>query len=73
MLYCSIPNFVLESSESTESKAVTSVADVFNWFSQKKKEKHCESYAITQTTLEQIFVRVAGEGNENEFDDKKTV
>jgi hypothetical protein len=56
MLYCSIPNFVLESSESTESKAVTSVADVFNWFSQKKKEKLIKTYSITQATLEHIFV-----------------
>jgi hypothetical protein len=38
-----------------------SLSHIFEWFYKKKEEKSIESYSITQTTLEQIFVQVAGE------------
>jgi hypothetical protein len=37
------------------------LAHVFDLFHKKKEEKTIESYSITQTTLEQIFVHLAGE------------
>jgi hypothetical protein len=38
-----------------------SLSHIFEWFYKKKEERSIESYSITQTTLEQIFVQVAGE------------
>jgi hypothetical protein len=37
------------------------LAHVFKFFNDKKEQNEIESYSITQTTLEQIFVQLAGE------------
>ena len=46
-----------------------SLSRVFEWFNQKKEEKSIESYSITQTTLEQIFVQVAGDERDTNTDE----
>jgi hypothetical protein len=38
-----------------------SLSHIFEWFYKKKEEKSIGSYSITQTTLEQIFIHLAGE------------
>jgi len=40
------------------------LAHVFKFFNDKKEQNEIESYSITQTTLEQIFVRLAGQDQE---------
>jgi hypothetical protein len=49
-----------------------SLSRVFEWFNGKKEEKAIESYSITQTTLEQIFVQIAGEDQDTNLEDSKT-
>ena len=62
ILYCTVPfsssNRI--SSGSTNTKK-SNLAYMFDLFHRKKKEKSIESYSITQTTLEQIFIGVAGD------------
>ena len=53
MLFCNIP-FASQSQSTT-------LAQIFQILNQKKEEKLIETYALTQTTLEQIFVQLAGE------------
>ena len=64
MLYCNVP---IESSTDHQQKSTTSqynLAHVFKFFNDKKDQNEIESYSITQTTLEQIFVRLAGQDQE---------
>jgi len=53
MLFCNIPF-----AGQTQS---TTLAQIFQILNRKKEEKLIETYALTQTTLEQIFVQLAGE------------
>jgi len=50
----------------------TSLSDLFDWFNKKKEEKSIESYSITQTTLEQIFIQIAGDEEDTNTDENKT-
>jgi hypothetical protein len=61
MLYCTVPFSTSNSSERVTSAHFMSLSHIFEWFNKKKEEKSIESYSITQTSLEQIFVQVAGE------------
>lgn len=64
MLYCNVP---IASSVDSQQKSTTSpynLAHVFKFFNDKKDQNEIESYSITQTTLEQIFVRLAGQDQE---------
>lgn len=55
MLFCNIPFAAQSQSQST------ALAQIFQILNRKKEEKLIETYALTQTTLEQIFVQLAGE------------
>jgi hypothetical protein len=59
MLYCNAP---ISSLVDRQHNVATSynLAHVFEFFNDKKERSEIESYSITQTTLEQIFVRLAG-------------
>lgn len=54
MLFCNVP-FVSDSQRSQN------LADIFHVLNRKKEQGLIETYALTQTTLEQIFVQLAGE------------
>ena len=40
------------------ASSLLNLSHIFELFTKKKEEKMIESYAITQTTLEQIFVHL---------------
>ncbi len=61
MLFCTVPFSTSNLSHRISSGRFMSLSHIFEWFYKKKEEKSIESYSITQTTLEQIFVQVAGE------------
>lgn len=60
MIYCNVPITSLTDREQ-KSTPQYSLAHVFKFFNNKKEQHEIESYSITQTTLEQIFVRLAGQ------------
>ena len=59
MLFCTVPSS--GALPPIERAHFVSLARIFEWLNERKNAKSIESYSITQTTLEQIFVRVAGE------------
>lgn len=69
MLYCTVPFATTNASQRVTSARSMSLSRVFEWFNQKKEEKSIESYSITQTTLEQIFVQVAGDERDTNTDE----
>jgi hypothetical protein len=71
MLYCTVPFSPSNSSQRVTSARFMSLSHIFEWFNQKKEEKSIESYSITQTTLEQIFVQIAGEEHDTDSDVNK--
>ena len=64
MLFCNVP-FSNDNNNSNINQSTTStstnLARIFQILNQKKEERLIETYALTQTTLEQIFVQLAGE------------
>jgi hypothetical protein len=71
MLYCTVPFSTSNTSQSITSGRFMNLSHVFEWFHKKKEEKSIESYSITQTTLEQIFVQLAGDEQEMNTDENK--
>lgn len=69
MLYCTVPFTKSNATQRVTSGRSMSLSRVFEWFNKKKEEKSIESYSITQTTLEQIFVQVAGDESETNTDE----
>ena len=69
MLYCTVPFTKPSATQRVTSGRSMSLSRVFEWFNKKKEEKSIESYSITQTTLEQIFVQVAGDEPETNTDE----
>jgi hypothetical protein len=65
MLFCSVPFATRNSSEHMTDGRLMGLSSVFEWFNMKKQEKSIESYSITQTTLEQIFVHLAGDDQDS--------
>jgi hypothetical protein len=63
MLYCNVPISSLTDRQQSETRQYN-LADVFKFFNDKREQNKIESYSITQTTLEQIFVRLAGQDQE---------
>ena len=62
MLYCTIP-FSMKTSAAAASSSynhssLLNLSHIFELFAKKKEENLIETYAITQTTLEQIFVHL---------------
>ena len=58
MLFCSVP-------------FSTGLSHVFGVLNAKKEEKLIETYSVTQTSLEQIFVQLAGEDEETTADRRR--
>jgi hypothetical protein len=71
MLYCTVPFSPSNTSQRVKSGRFISLSSVFEWFNKKKEEKSIESYSLTQTTLEQIFVQVAGDDEDENSDESK--
>jgi hypothetical protein len=63
MLYCTVPMSSLTIDQSSTTLSYN-LAHVFKFFNDKKEQNKIESYSITQTTLEQIFIRLAGQDQE---------
>ncbi len=61
MLYCTVPFSSVNRAQNYSWGPSFNLAHIFDLFHMKKQEKSIESYSITQTTLEQIFVHLAGE------------
>ena len=60
MLFCSVP-FGSDSSSS-------GLSHVFGVLNAKKEEKLIETYSVTQASLEQIFIQLAGDDEETTED-----
>ncbi len=65
MLYCNVPISSLTNYQNNTTLSYD-LAHVFKFFNDKKQQNEIESYSITQTTLEQIFVRLAGQDQETD-------
>ena len=63
MLFCNIPF-----SRAGQSSNSMSLGRIFQVLNRKKEERLIETYSLTQTTLEQIFVQLAGEDEESKND-----
>ncbi|CAF4147319.1 unnamed protein product [Rotaria sp. Silwood2] len=71
ILFCTVPFSAINSSRNIASTYSLKLGHVFDLFNKKKEEKSIESYSITQTTLEQIFVHLAGEDQYINTDENK--
>jgi hypothetical protein len=60
MFYCTVPISSTTNSQNTSTPSYN-LAHAFEFFNDKKQKNEIESYSLTQTTLEQIFVRLAGQ------------
>ena len=65
MLFCNVP---FANNNQSATSMSTSLACIFQILNQKKEERLIETYALTQTTLEQIFVQLAGEDEDLDKD-----
>jgi ABC-type multidrug transport system ATPase subunit len=61
MLFCNVPFSSMTSNEGNQTNVPFNLARVFEILNARKEQKMIESYSVTQTTLEQIFVQLAGE------------
>ncbi|CAF0848696.1 unnamed protein product [Rotaria sordida] len=71
ILFCTVPFSSISRSSNFTNTYSLKLAHVFDLFNKKKEEKSIESYSITQTTLEQIFVHLAGEDQYINTDENK--
>ena len=65
MLFCNIP-YASNGRQATD--ASTNLARIFRILNEKKEGKMIETYSLTQTSLEQIFVQLAGEDEDAPVD-----
>jgi len=68
MLFCNVP---FSSNNQSTTTISTSLASIFKILNRNKEERLIETYALTQTTLEQIFVQLAGEDEDLSNDDSQ--
>ncbi len=61
MLFCNVPFSYSSSNDENQTRVSFNLARVFQILNTKKEQRVIESYSVTQTTLEQIFVQLAGE------------
>ncbi len=61
MLFCNVPFSYTSSNEGNQTSLPFNLARVFEILNNRKEQKMIESYSVTQATLEQIFVQLAGE------------
>ena len=71
MLFCTVPFSASSTPQRVTSGRSMNLSRIFEWFNKKKEEKSIESFSITQTTLEQIFVQVAGDDQDTNTDETK--
>ncbi|CAF4304068.1 unnamed protein product [Rotaria sp. Silwood2] len=64
VLFCNVPFSYSSSDEGNPTKVPYNLARVFEILNRRKEQNLIESYSVTQTTLEQIFVQLAGEDEE---------
>lgn len=55
--------------DSGENRFASKLSSVFEFLDHKKSERSIEHYAVSQTTLEQIFLRIAGHDKDENEDD----
>ena len=72
ILYCTVPFSISNTFQNSINTRRSNLAHIFDLFHKKKEEKSIESYSITQTTLEQIFIHLAGEDQYVNSDEIKT-
>ncbi|CAM4954605.1 unnamed protein product [Rotaria socialis] len=65
MLFCHVPVSTTPNDHVHTTSHAYNLANVFEFFNQKKENNDIESYSLTQTTLEQIFVSLTSDENEN--------
>jgi hypothetical protein len=70
MLFCTIPFSSINNFQNSTNSHPSNLGYIFDLFHKKKEEKSIESYSITQTTLEQIFIHLAGEDQYVDIDEK---
>ncbi|CAF1258424.1 unnamed protein product [Rotaria sp. Silwood1] len=68
VLFCNVPFSYSSTDEENPTKLPYNLASVFEILNGKKEHKIIESYSVTQTTLEQIFVQLAGEDEDASSD-----
>ena len=61
VLFCNVPFSSMMSNGRNPTNSSFNLARVFEVLNARKQQKLIESYSVTQTTLEQIFVQLAGE------------
>lgn len=61
MLFCNVPFSSLTSNSNNPTTSSLNLARLFEILNSKKEQKTIESYSVTQTSLEQIFVQLAGD------------
>ncbi|CAF1343559.1 unnamed protein product, partial [Didymodactylos carnosus] len=67
ILFCTIPFNAVEQGTNNDLK----LANIFKLFYEKKRSNEIDSYSVTQTTLEQIFVRLAGNDDDEDKKDEE--
>jgi hypothetical protein len=71
MLFCNLPFSYASMDESNPHRLPYNLGHVFEVLNQRKEQGVIESYSVSQTTLEQIFVQLAGEDEEAILDGNK--
>ena len=61
VLFCNVPFSAMTSNDRSSTGRSFNLAHVFQTLNARKERRVIESYSVTQTTLEQIFVQIAGE------------
>ncbi|CAF1233873.1 unnamed protein product [Adineta ricciae] len=69
VLFCHIPFSSTTSNGTSSTQLSFNLGRVFELLNSRKEQKMIESYSVTQTTLEQIFVQLAGEDEDAESSD----
>ena len=68
VLFCNVPFTAMTSRERSANSRSFNLAHVFQTLNERKERTVIESYSVTQTTLEQIFVQLAGEDEDTAFE-----
>ena len=66
VLFCNVPFTAMGPRERSPTGRSFNLAYVFQTLNARKEQKVIESYSVTQTTLEQIFVQLAGEDEDED-------
>lgn len=61
------------SDQQNSNRVPYNLAHVFQVLNQRKEQKMIESYSVSHTTLEQIFVQLAGEDEETQADKARKI